>query len=196
MLKIILAVALLLALLVAVYVGYRVREWALCRRTGTALAQAEGKLRPLVFTGSSKYDRTAAALLAQTRWFQYDLNIFRHVGKTPWLNREAANLLLADVDAFFAGKDVLTRKRGVFLKAYVSEIDDALVTYSSPCRRPTRATILSRSSSTCTVMHGSCPGRDTRRRRCSGRSCSRPRVGAPPTSCGSAKTTCCVPSKR
>ena len=130
MLKIILAVALLLALLVAVYVGYRVREWALCRRTGTALAQAEGKLRPLVFTGSSKYDRTAAALLAQTRWFQYDLNIFRHVGKTPWLNREAANLLLADVDAFFAGKDVLTRKRGVFLKAYVSEIDDALVTYS------------------------------------------------------------------
>ena len=129
MLRIILGVALLLVLLVAVYLGYRVCEWALSRRTATALAQADAKLRPLV-VDPSKYDRTAAALLAQTRWFQYDLNISRRSGKTAWPNRAAANLLLADVQAFLEGKDVLTPKRGVLLKAYLSEIDGSLQTYS------------------------------------------------------------------
>jgi len=130
MLRIILAVALLLALLVVVYLGYRVREWVVCRQAAASLARAEKELTPLVFTGSSDYDRGAAALLAQTRWFQYDLNLSRQSGKAAWPNRKAANLFLADVDAFFQGRDVLTPKRGSILKGYVSEIDGSLQTYS------------------------------------------------------------------
>ena len=75
MLKIIYAVAALLVVLVLVWLGMRWREKSVIRAMTAALDKAEADLAPSVFNGRPDYDRTAAALLAQTRYLKYQLKV-------------------------------------------------------------------------------------------------------------------------
>lgn len=130
MLKAILAVLILLALLVTAYLGCRVREWLGCRHMTAALNKVDATLSPLVFTGSSDYDRSAATLLAQSRFLRYQMESARNAGKSVRPYRKGVTLLVEDLQGLQGDNDVIGVKRGAFLKAYVSEIDDSLQSYS------------------------------------------------------------------
>ena len=130
MLKTTLAVAILLVLLLMTYVGYRCREWLLCRQMAASLAEVESQLSPLVFTGSADYDRGAAALLAQSRFLQHRIKHTRKARRSVRPYHPKLGVLLEDVKELLANIDVIGAKRGAFLRGYVSEIDDSLQAYS------------------------------------------------------------------
>lgn len=130
MLRAIFAVAVILALLLLAYVGLRIRDWNSAHRATACLREAEDRLTPLVFTDSSDYDRSAAALLAQARHLAYTLKALRKADKPVRARCRTVDRFMTDVEAYFEGEDVVGLKRGTFLRGYVSDIDDTLQTYS------------------------------------------------------------------
>ena len=133
LLKAIVAVTVLLVVLLLAYLGFRLRDKLLDKARDDLIAslrEVDDRLGPLVFTGSSDYDRTAAALLAQSRSMQHGLAAQKKSGKPLAEHRAMVTSFLAGVDLFFDGRDVLSPLRGPILKGFVSEVDNSLQTYS------------------------------------------------------------------
>lgn len=130
MLRVIVIVAIILALLTLAYVGRRIRDRMVYHQMTASLTQTDAQLTPFVFKDSGDYDRTAAALLAQARFHKYGLENVRRAGKSVMASRPMVDAFLATVEGFLEGRDVLTGKRGVILKGYVSETDESLQPYS------------------------------------------------------------------
>ena len=88
MFKIILGIIVLLTLFALGYIGSRLREWNLYRRMMSNLEANEAKLMPRVFTGTADYDRAAAALWVQARYFQQSLKALDAAKKPILPHRE------------------------------------------------------------------------------------------------------------